>query len=118
MLNQPEFTHSHQILALMELVEHRNLLGIIVPQELASYGVQVVIGKENKADAIHDYSVVIIRYGLPKETAGTIGVIGPTRMPYARTIATVGYLSSVMTELIARLYGRETTAETNLDATN
>jgi len=107
MLNQPEFAHSHRILALMELVEHRNLLRIIVPPGLASYGVQVVIGKENKAEVIRDYSVVISQYGLPNEAAGTIGVVGPTRMPYARVISTVAYLSSVLSTLVAELYERD-----------
>ena len=108
MLSQPEFAHSHRILALMELVEHRNLLRIIVPQGAVSQGVQVVIGKENKAEVIQNYSVVISQYGLPKEAIGTIGVVGPTRMPYARTISTVGYLSSVLSGLVTSLYGRET----------
>lgn len=107
MLSQPEFAHSYRVLSLMELIEHRNLLKAIIPPELAGYGVQVVIGRENKAEVIHDYSVVISRYGLPEEAVGTIGVVGPTRMPYARAISTVGYLSSVLSGLVAELYGRE-----------
>ena len=107
MLNQPEFTHSQQMLELMELVEHRNLLRIIVPQGLANQKVRTVIGKENKSEAIHNCSVVISRYGLPEEAEGTIGIVGPTRMPYAHTVAAVGYLSSVLTKLVAELYGRE-----------
>jgi len=108
MLNQPEFIRSQRMLALMELVEHRNLLSTIVPHQLPSQGVQVIIGKENKAEAIHDFSVVISQYGLPKEAIGTIGVIGPTRMPYARAISTISYLSSVLSGLVAELYARET----------
>jgi len=107
MLSQPEFAHSQRMLALMELAEHRNLLRIIVPQGLSSRWVQVVIGKENKAEVIHDYSVVISRYGLPEEAVGTIGVLGPTRMPYAHTISVVSYLSTVLSGLVAELYGRE-----------
>ncbi|MFC1952074.1 heat-inducible transcriptional repressor HrcA [Chloroflexota bacterium] len=107
MLNQPEFIHSQRLLSLMELVEHRSLLSSIVPLGLTKQGVQVVIGKENKAEVIHDYSVVISRYGLATEAVGTIGVVGPTRMPYARTISTVDYLSSVLSRLVAELYGRE-----------
>ena len=117
MLNQPEFAHNQSMLALMELVEQRNLLRSIVPPELTSNRVQVIIGKENKTEAIHDYSVVLSRYGLPREAVGTIGVIGPTRMPYARTIATVGYLSLVLNGLMANLYGGETPTEANLNAT-
>ncbi len=116
--NQPEFAHSQRMLTLMELVEQRNLLRSIIPVELTSNRVQVIIGKENKAEAIQDYSVVIVQYGLLKEAVGMIGVIGPTRMPYARTIATVSYLSSVLNVLIAKLYGRETPDELNLNTTN
>lgn len=110
LLNQPEFAHSQRMLALMELVEQRNLLKSIVPRGLAS-GVRVVIGKENETEAIRDYSVVISRYGLKNEAVGTIGVIGPTRMPYARTMATVGYLASVLSRLSARLYGKRMPVE-------
>ncbi len=113
MLNQPEFAYSQRLLALMELVEHRSLLRSIIPLGATSEGVQVIIGKENKTEAIQDYSVVISRYGLPKEAIGIIGVIGPTRMPYAHTIATVDYLSLVLSELVAKLYGREVPVEQN-----
>ena len=118
MLNQPEFAHSQRMLTLMELVEQRNLLKSIIPPGLPSGGVKVIIGKENRTEAIHDYSVVISQYGPPQEAVGTIGVIGPTRMPYARTIATVGYLSLVLSGLAAKLYGRETTIEIHLNNTN
>jgi len=117
-LNQPEFTHSHRMLSLMELVEHRNLLKNIIPSGLTNQGVQVVIGKENRAEVIHDYSVVISHYGLPQEAVGTIGVVGPTRMPYARAISTVDYLSSVLSRLVTELYGRETSGGLTLDNTN
>jgi len=110
MLNQPEFTHSQQILALMELAEHRNLLRIIAPSYLHNYGVRVSIGKENKSEIIRGYSVVQGEFGLPDEAVGTIAVVGPTRMPYARTISTISYLSSVLSALVAELYGRETSS--------
>ena len=110
-LNQPEFARSNRMLGLMELVEHRSLLKAIFPQELGIHEVQVVVGKENRTEAIHNCSVVITRYGLPGEAVGIIGVVGPTRMPYARTISTVSYLSLVLSRLVAELYGRETPTE-------
>jgi heat-inducible transcriptional repressor len=106
-LNQPEFAQSEQMRSLMELVEGRGLLKVIVPESLGRQGVQVIIGKENQNEAIQNCSVVISRYGLPEEATGTIAVVGPTRMPYTRTIPTVFYLSSVLTQLLAGLYGRE-----------
>jgi len=107
MLNQPEFAQSDRMRTLMELVEYRSLLKVIVPAKLSQHRVHVIIGKENKEKAIQDCSVVISQYGLPGEAAGTIGVVGPTRMPYSHTIPTVYYLSSVLSELVAGLYGRE-----------
>jgi len=107
MLNQPEFAHGHRLLELVELIEQRDLLRIIVPPDLATEGVQVVIGRENRAEVIQECSVLISRYGLPEEAVGTVAVVGPTRMPYARAISTVGHLSSVLSELVAELYGRE-----------
>jgi len=108
MLNQPEFAHNQRAQPLMELVDHRNLLRIIAPQGLTtSYEVRVIIGKENEAEVIQDYSIVISRYGLPEEAAGTIGIIGPTRMPYARAISSITYLSSLLSGLMAELYGKE-----------
>jgi len=106
-LNQPEFRHAHRVLPLMELVDYRNLLKTILPEEMGSQGIQVIIGKENKAEAIQDCSVVIGQYGLPREAVGIIGVVGPTRMPYARTISAVSYLSSVLSQLVAELYRKE-----------
>lgn len=108
-LSQPEFANNRWLAqALMELVEQRTLLKNILTSEQGSKGVQVIIGRENKSDALRDYSVVIGRYGLPNEAEGTICVVGPTRMPYARTIATVDYLSRVLSGLVAKLYGGET----------
>jgi len=105
--DQPEFAESHQLQTLLELTEQRSLLRIILPKGLASHGIQVIIGKENKEEVIHNYSVVISRYGLPDEAIGSIAIIGPTRMPYGRSIAAVDYLSSLLSGLVARLYGKE-----------
>ena len=118
MLNQPEFAQNQRLLALMELLEQRSLMRTIVPARLSASRVQVVIGKENKTKAIHDYSVVVSRYGLPKKAVGTIGVIGPTRMPYARTIATVDYISSVLSGLEGTLHGKSTPVELNQNCPN
>jgi heat-inducible transcriptional repressor len=104
-LNQPEFRRGQGGQILAELADCRNLLKAVAPEELASRGVRVIIGKENKTKAIQDYSVVISKYGLPEEAAGIVSVVGPTRMPYARTISAVHYMSSVLSQMVAELYG-------------
>lgn len=107
MINQPEFAHSDKVSALMELTEQRSLLKVLIPAEISREGVHVIIGRENKAPAMQHCSVVVCRYGLPGEATGTISVVGPTRMPYTHTIPTVYYLSSVLSQLVASLYGKD-----------
>jgi heat-inducible transcriptional repressor len=115
MLDQPEFTGNRQMLTLVELVEHRNKLKAVLPHELPLHGVQVVIGKENESEIIQDYSVVLSRYGLQDEAVGTIAIIGPTRMPYSRSIAAIDYLAWLLSRMIARLYGKETPFQTDIE---
>ncbi|MFH1382454.1 MAG: heat-inducible transcriptional repressor HrcA [Chloroflexota bacterium] len=106
-LNQPEFVQNHLMtVALMELLEQRNLKSI-VPATPYNVRARVIIGKENVSEAVQHCSLVVRQYGLAGKALGTVGVIGPTRMPYDRTIATVDYLASMLSELVANLYGRE-----------
>ncbi len=109
--NQPEFANKRQTTTSLALTENKNLLRVILPDKLVGRGVHVIIGKENKSEAIQNYSVVISQYGLPGEAIGCIAVIGPTRMQYARSIASVDYLAEVLSGLIAWLYGRKITPE-------
>jgi len=107
LMNQPEFSSGQKIMGLMGLVEQRKLIEVMLPEGLEGGGVRVVIGSENPENSVHDYSVVISRYGLPEEAFGTIAVVGPTRMPYARAISVVDYMAAMMSRLVAELYGRE-----------
>jgi heat-inducible transcriptional repressor len=106
LFSQPEFSQTERVLDLVELAEHRNLLRTILPSGLRKQGVQVLIGEENEAEAVKNYSVVISRYGLPGEAVGTVGVVGPTRMQYARSLSAVHYLATVLSGLTGELYGR------------
>ena len=104
LFSQPEFVNDQRLArSLMELIEGRHLLRSIVPPEFTGDKVEVIIGRENRSE-LHDYSIVVARYGQPRQAAGTIGVIGPTRMHYDRAIATVGYLASVLSRLMSGLY--------------
>jgi heat-inducible transcriptional repressor len=106
-LSQPEFMQIARVRQVLELLQGGKGLGPLIPQALASSGVQVVIGGEHSRDEMREYSVVLSRYGVVGEVEGVLGVIGPTRMPYPRTISTVRYISSVMSDLLIDLYGGE-----------
>ena len=104
MLSQPEFTRSDRMRGLMELVEKRRLIKTLLPKDLESHKVTVTIGRENEDETFHNYSIVTSKYGISNEAAGTVSVLGPTRMHYAHTITTVNYLSKILRELMSGLY--------------
>lgn len=107
-LSQPEFAKVARVRQVLEILQGGKGLSPLIPQALASNGVQVVIGGEHSQDEMREYSVVLSRYGIAGEVAGVLGVIGPTRMAYPRTISTVRYISTVMSDLLGELYGGET----------
>ena len=62
--------------------------------------VHVTIGAENKMDLLRPFSIVFAAYGIPLQTTGVVGIIGPTRMEYATAISSVKYFSSIMSEMV------------------
>jgi len=117
MLSQPEFASTYQMLELVEVLEERSWLKSILSRQARAGRVQVIIGSENLEEAMRHCSLVIARYGVPGQLSGSIGVIGPTRMPYGRTIATVQYVSDLLGRLAQELTGVAPTGKT-LEPTN
>jgi heat-inducible transcriptional repressor len=104
-LGQPEFASAERALAITEVFEERDLLRSILPSLPVGEGLRVVIGKENKEEMMHQCTVVLSCYGLPGEVTGVIGVLGPIRMHYERTVSAVRFLSTTMSQLVSGLYG-------------
>lgn len=62
--------------------------------------VAVSIGGENPHEGLRSTSMVATGYGPEAAQAGALGVIGPTRMDYARTMATVRAVAHYVSELV------------------
>ncbi len=107
MLSQPEFVGPARWRGLLEIMEEHSMLKGLLPDIGEADGVKVVIGDENRDENIRDCSLVISRYGIPGQISGVLGVLGPMRMRYDYTIATVRYMSSLMSGLVGELYGKE-----------
>jgi len=105
LMNQPEFSHGQRLANLISLAEQKKLAELVRPVSPDEHGVKVIIGRENKDEAVQECSLVIGSYGLPDEALGSIAVVGPTRMEYERTIAVISYVSSLISLLVAELYG-------------
>lgn len=110
MFNQPEFAQTDRVKHMLELVQTSSALAPLIPQVTQSDGVQVFIGGESQRPDLREVSMVLAKYGMDNEMVGVLGVVGPTRMPYARAIATVRHIAEVMSDLVYELHG-ETRAE-------
>jgi len=104
-LAEPEFSGSEDARRALRILEEKPLLHDILSQTVLSRsstgGVQVLIGGEGIYDALSQCSFVIARYGAPGVATGTLGVLGPMRMPYGRTISIVRFLSSLLSNLVS-----------------
>lgn len=63
----------------------------------------ILIGPENVNDALKDTSVVMASYDIGDNMRGVIGVVGPTRMDYAKVTARLSYFADSLT----RMFGKE-----------
>lgn len=97
-LSQPEFSKSQRTLTLLRLVEREDWLETALGPETTDEGIRVIIGQENRDEALQDLSLVIGNYGLTGRVRGVIGVVGPKRMDYTKAISSVNYLSAILSE--------------------
>ena len=104
LLSQPEFAENERARAIVEGVEDGSLAQTILSETPEGGVLRVIIGHEHPDDALSPLSVVVCQYGMPHRAVGALGVVGPTRMEYIRTIAGVRFLSSAMSELLESVY--------------
>lgn len=97
-LSQPEFAKSPRTLTLLRLIEREDWLETALGPDVVEAGVRVIIGQENRDEALQDLSLIIGKYGLTGRSRGVIGVVGPKRMDYTRAISSVNYLASLLSE--------------------
>ncbi len=72
-------------------------------RNLLDQGVNVSIGSENEIEELRDCAIVLAPYRVEGEFAGTVGVLGPTRMDYRRTIGAVAAVSQQLGRLLTRV---------------
>jgi heat-inducible transcriptional repressor len=97
---QPEFTETDSVRDVVRLLEDRTRLFSILPVDLGHGDVHVAIGSEHRVEHLRGFSLVFGRYGGGGDVVGYVGVVGPTRMDYARSIGAVRYVGSLMSDLV------------------
>ena len=102
---QPEFGESERARELLGTLEDRTLLVSLLPSGLGDGEVRVAIGVEHQHEPLRGCSLVVARYGAKSGVVGYIGIVGPTRMDYARSIGAVRYVGTLMTDLVRAVEG-------------
>jgi heat-inducible transcriptional repressor len=79
-----------EILRILE----QQLVVVSLLEDVLHRGLSVAIGTETGNEALADCSLVVAPYVVDGETAGSIGVLGPTRMHYSQALAAVAVVSN------------------------
>ncbi len=103
-LQQPEFAGSDASQRLFDLLRGGALLSELLPQLTHGDDIQVFIGEENRSEDLWPFGVVVATYGVDQEVTGLLGILGPRRMPYERSISSVRYMARLMSDLMRDLY--------------
>ena len=94
----------HDITPVLDALEEQMVLMRLFAQAESDGGVHVTIGAENPHEALSEASVVTGTYRAG-ETAGEgvahLGVVGPTRMDYARTMSSVRAVAAYLSRFLA-----------------
>lgn len=104
-LTQPEFSQSEDAHQMVAVLEQPPLLGSIFENVRQREGVQILIGGDGRYEPLRSLSLVLSRYGVSDGASGVLGVVGPVRMQYGRTIPLVRYVSQVLSDLVEQWYG-------------
>lgn len=102
-LADPEFSDSDEARRALRMFSERSTLQDLLARSITSStvgGLQVLIGSEGGWEELRQCSMVLARYGVPGLATGMLGVLGPMRMSYAKTIPTVRFVAGLLSDLV------------------
>lgn len=110
LLAEPEFAESDEARRALKLFDEPSALQDLLARASTGStvgGLQVLIGGEGGWEELRQCSMVLARYGVPGLATGMLGVLGPMRMSYARTIPTVRFVAGLLSDLVTENIGGE-----------
>lgn len=92
-LKFPEFNDVNKAMELIDTLEEKDVLkNVLMPNECNDGEIQIRIGEEIEIENMKDCSIITASYCFGNNVVGSIGIIGPKRMDYAKTISSLKYL--------------------------
>jgi len=103
-LEQPEFRDLSRLKELLAFLDQEEALRRLLKAP-PRRGLTIRIGQENREEGIDRCSVITISYGVEGKIYGKVGLLGPTRMHYARVISVLQYVAQSLSQVLAQFYG-------------
>jgi heat-inducible transcriptional repressor len=104
-MTQPEFFSKDRVGAVIEILEEKKLLmhlfETVQENDAANAGVIISIGGENSDGQMKSFSIIKTKYHIGS-MEGSLGVIGPKRMPYPFLVSAVDYTAKLLGELFSK----------------
>ena len=101
LLNQPEYRDIDKAQRMLTSLDEDSLVGLPAVMQGAN-GTKVLVGPENVAEELKDTSVVMTKFDIGDGLQGMIGVVGPTRMDYAKVTARLSYFAESLSKMFAK----------------
>ena len=101
LLGQPEYRDVDKAQRLMTSLEEDALSSLPAVMQNQN-GTKVLVGPENVAQELRDTSVVMTKFDIGDGMQGMIGVVGPTRMDYAKVTARLSYFAESLSKMFAK----------------
>jgi len=108
-LTKRDFADLDRLRELLRTIEEKSrlmqILNECVTRDNSKGNVQVVIGSENSASTLQNCTLIAAPYRIGSGAAiGTLSVLGPTRIEYARIISIVGYVARILEKYMTKEY--------------
>ena len=101
LLNQPEYRDIDKAQRMLTSLDEDSLVGLPAVMQGAN-GTKVLVGPENVSKELKDTSVVMTKFDIGDGLQGMIGVVGPTRMDYAKVTARLSYFAESLSKMFAK----------------
>ena len=102
-VDEQKFADLETVRQVIGALENRRVLLEVMADALSVQNVSVRIGAENQAEGMRSSSVISAPYGVGGNILGSLGVVGPTRMDYRKTIAAVYEVSANLGRMLTEL---------------